>query len=212
MNIRAVIVRLSLPGLLVLTACGAQAGEERFYVGGSAGISKADIDSANRERQLTALGLVNPVVDTDTRGHAAKAYAGWRLHRNLAIEGGVFTLRSYEVRSTVAGGSLHTETVTHGFNADAVGLWPVREDLLLLARVGAMSARGKTESESTGSVNVPRPTARETKLLWKIGLGAEWSFAGDFAARVEWERYRVPDGLGNRLDIDALTVGILRRF
>ena len=54
------------------------------------------------------------------------------------------------------------------------------------------------------------PTKRDTNL--KVGLGLQYNFTEALAMRMEAERYRINDAVGNKGDIDLISLGLIYRF
>lgn len=198
---------------LALVALPASAQDNAsFYLGATLGVAKSSMDPTVEEHRLGGLGLSNPVVSTDERGHAVKAFVGRTLLPNLAVEGGIFSLRAFELRSSVTGGTARTENYVYGYHLDAVAGWPVTETLRAYGRAGILNAHAKTEYDRSGTVPAGPLESKSVKLGWKLGLGVEYRLTDEFSLRAEWERYRVPNGTGTRDNIDALSVGLLFRF
>ena len=200
----AAFAMISLPALAAEPA--------GYYLGASVGISKATLDPFREEQRLRGLGLTNPAVTTDERGHAVKAFIGKSLTPILSVEAGIFSLRSYELRGAVAGGVAKTENYVYGYHLDAVAGWPLTESLRLIGRAGIVNAHAKSEFESRGTIPAGAQDSKSVKLGWKFGAGVEYALSAEFSLRGEWERYRLPDGTGTRDYIDALSAGLLYRF
>ena len=47
---------------------------------------------------------------------------------------------------------------------------------------------------------------------YKYGFGLEYDFTEHFGTRLEAERYRIDDAVGNRGEIDLVSLGVLYRF
>jgi OOP family OmpA-OmpF porin len=59
-------------------------------------------------------------------------------------------------------------------------------------------------------VSDPSPSKRDVNF--KVGLGLQYDFTPKLAMRLEAERYRVNDAVGNHGDIDLFSVGLILRF
>lgn len=212
MPVRRPAARATLAALALVALPAAAQETSGFYLGATLGIAKSSMDPAVEERRLAGLGLSNPVVTTDERGHGVKAFIGRTLLPNLSVEAGIFSLRAFELRSSVTGGTARTENYVYGYHLDAVAGWPVTETLRMFGRAGILNAHAKTEYDRSGTVPAGPLDSKSVKLGWKLGLGVEYRLTSEFSLRGEWERYRVPDGTGTRDNIDALSVGLLFRF
>jgi OOP family OmpA-OmpF porin len=59
---------------------------------------------------------------------------------------------------------------------------------------------------------VARTTASKSEANAKFGVGVNYAFNDALSMRLEFERYRVNDAIGNKGDIDTLSVGLVYRF
>jgi OOP family OmpA-OmpF porin len=99
-----------------------------------------------------------------------------------------------------------------GLNLDLVGFLPITERWSLMGRVGAAYAQTQDRFSGTGAVTVtdPSPSRRETN--YKYGFGTQYAFTPALSLRLEAERYRVNDAIGQRGDVDLYTLGLIYRF
>ena len=76
------------------------------------------------------------------------------------------------------------------------------------------SARTKGNFSSTGLASVPyanaNPNERATNV--KFGAGLMYDFTPSLGMRVEAERYRINDSVGNKGHVDMVSVGLVYRF
>ncbi len=81
-----------------------------------------------------------------------------------------------------------------------------------MGRVGAAYAQTQDRFSGSGAVAVtdPSPSRRETN--YKYGFGTQYAFTPALSLRLEAERYRVNDAVGQRGDVDMLTLGLIYRF
>jgi OOP family OmpA-OmpF porin len=95
---------------------------------------------------------------------------------------------------------------------DLVGFLPITERWSLMGRVGAAYAQTQGRFGGSGAVAVtdPSPSRRETH--YKYGFGTQYAFTPALSLRLEAERYRVNDAVGQRGDVDLLTLGLIYRF
>jgi OOP family OmpA-OmpF porin len=66
--------------------------------------------------------------------------------------------------------------------------------------------------ESTGLVTVIAPNSYEREANIKFGVGLQYDFTPHLGMRVEAERYRIDDSVGNRGHIDLFSAGVVFRF
>jgi OOP family OmpA-OmpF porin len=76
------------------------------------------------------------------------------------------------------------------------------------------SVRAEDRFSSTGAARVPyanaSPSQRSTGM--KFGAGLAYAFTESLAMRLEAERYRLKDAVGNRGHVDMVSVGLVYRF
>ena len=205
---------LSLAILSALASGGAAAYDgDGWYVGGSYGWTAATIDDERIISTLAARGFTVNDIDDEDRDNGYKAYLGYQFGRHFAVEGGYVDLGQYGYAlTTTPAGTLTGDIDLRGVFLDLVGRMPVNDRLSLFARIGAIYAEADTRFVGTGAVNVldPNPTAEEVD--YKFGVGMEYAFTRALSMRIEAERYRVDDAIGNTGDIDMLSAGLVYRF
>jgi OOP family OmpA-OmpF porin len=99
-----------------------------------------------------------------------------------------------------------------GLNIDAVGTVPIRDRFSAFGRVGLAYAEARDNFTGTGAVNVINPNPRKGEVNYKIGAGLQYDFTPTIGVRFEAERYRINDAVGNRADVDLISVGLIYRF
>jgi len=184
-----------------------------WYLGGSIGAGRATIDQDRITRSLTANGSTMSAFTKDERDAPVfKVLVGRQLTRYLAIEGGYVDLGSYNFAATTSDGSLRGQAAFRGVNLDLVGQWPLTERLSLLGRVGVDYIKTTTHFTGTRLNAVSAPNASERKAGLKAGLGLEYKLSEALAMRAEVERHRVNDAVGNKGDVDMVSVGLVYKF
>ena len=95
-----------------------------------------------------------------------------------------------------------------------MGTLPLVGKLSALGRVGVTSVRAEDQFSATGAARVPyanaSPSQRSNGI--KYGAGLMYDFTERVAMRLEGERYRMKDAVGNRGHVDMLSVGLVYRF
>jgi OOP family OmpA-OmpF porin len=199
---------------LAATACPfAMAQDSGWYGGVNAGQSMAKIDDARISSNLLGSGFTSSTISDDDRSTGYKLYGGYRVNKNFAIEGGYFNLGKFGFKATtVPAGTLTGEIKLQGLNLDAVGILPINDKLSAFGRVGLNYADAVDSFTGTGAVGVtnPNPSKRDTNL--KVGLGVQYAFTESLAMRAEIERYRIDDAVGNKGDVDLVSIGLVYRF
>jgi OOP family OmpA-OmpF porin len=184
-----------------------------WYIGAGVGQSRGNIDQQRLTNSLSANGAAVTSFRTDERDTGYKLFVGKQLNRYLALEFGYFDLGKFSFNSTTSGnGVLNGEAGFRGANLDLLAQLPLSERLSLLGRVGANYAKASTHFSGNRLMAVTGPDHSERKLNAKAGLGLEYKLSEALALRGEVERYRVNDAVGNRGDVDLLSVSLVYKL
>lgn len=184
-----------------------------WYIGAGIGRSRGSIDQDRLTRSLSANGASVTAFSTDERDTGYKLFVGKQLNRYLALELGYFDLGKFSFNSTTSGnGAFNGEAGFRGANLDLLAQLPLSERLSLLGRVGANYAKASTHFSGNRLNAVTGPNPSERKLNAKAGLGLEYKLSEALALRGEVERYRVNDAVGNRGDVDLLSVSLVYKL
>ena len=184
-----------------------------WYAGANVGSSRASIDDARITSNLLGSGFSGVSILDDDRATGYKIFGGYQFNKNFALEGGYFDLGQFGFSATtVPAGTLNGNIKLRGLNLDVVGILPITEKFSAFGRVGANYAQARDSFTGTGAVTVlnPNPSKRDTNL--KLGLGLQYAITESLAIRAEVERYRIDDAVGNKGDVDLVSVGLLYRF
>lgn len=204
---------LGLASLGILMAAPAMAQDTSLYYGGaSVGQSKTGTDANGLTSGLLP-GVSAASSTTDEKDTAYKLFGGYQFNRNFAIEGGYFNLGKNSFNAaTVPAGNLTGETKVQGVNLDLVGTLPLTERLSALARIGAHHAWSKsTFSGSGAAAGVPGSNKRDDSG-YQMGLGMQYELNPSMWVRGEIERYRTKDAVGQRTNVDLVTVSLVFPF
>jgi OOP family OmpA-OmpF porin len=213
MNLAKSSAALSVLALGVLALAPASAQNSGWYVGVNGGLSAAKIDDQRIADDLLNSGFATTAIKNDDREPGFKLYGGYRFGRYFAVEGGYFNLGKFGFTAdTLPPGTLIGSGRFQGMNFDAVPMLPITDALFLFGRIGANYAWASDRFSGTGAVNVLDPSASKSATNYKYGFGVEYDFTRHFGARLEAERYRVDDAVGNRGEIDMVSLGVLYRF
>ncbi|MBT9465035.1 OmpA family protein [Hydrogenophaga sp.] len=204
---------LSLLTLALFAHPHALAQSTGWYAGANAGRTGAEIDDPRITSGLLGQGFSTTSIDDRDRSTGFKLYGGYQFSPHLALEGGYFDLGKFGyTANTVPAGTLNGEMRVRGLNLDLVGTLPLTGKLSALGRVGVNYARVNDRFSGTGAVNVSNPTASKSQANVKYGVGLNYAFNDALNMRLEVERYRVNDAIGNKGDIDMVSVGLVYRF
>ena len=203
-------------GLAVLAAIAspfAIADDTGWYGGVDVGRSSAKIDDARITSNLLGSGFATSSITDDNTDTGYKLFGGYKFNRNFALEGGYFDLGRFGfTATTVPAGTLNGSIKLRGLNLDAVGILPITEKFSAFGRVGLNHAEARDSFSGTGAVTVtnPSPSKRDTNV--KFGAGLQYDFTRSLGMRLEAERYRINDAVGNKGDVDLVSVGLVFRF
>jgi OOP family OmpA-OmpF porin len=184
-----------------------------WYGGANVGQSRATIDDARIRSGLLNDGFTSATIVDDDRSTGFKIFGGYQLNKNFAVEGGYFDLGKFGyTATTVPPGTLNGSMKVRGLNLDLVGTLPVTEKFSVFGRVGVNYAQTRDNFSGTGAVRVTNPNPSKNATNYKFGAGLQYAFTDSLAMRLEGERYRVNDAVGNKGDVDLYSVGLIYRF
>ena len=183
------------------------------YVGLSGGPSRAEIDQARITAGLQGEGLATSSFGRDEKGTAFKLFAGYQFNRYFGVEVGLFNLGKFGFNATtVPAGTLNGQLESQGLNLDLVATLPLSQSFSAIARVGGHMHRTRDNFSSTGAVSLLNPNPSTRAGGYKFGAGLQYEVNRNFLVRVEGERYRIDDAVGNRGDVNVVSVGLVFPF
>lgn len=213
MKLVTVTGRLGLIALAAITSPIAVADDTGWYAGANLGRSGATIDNARITSSLLGGGLSTSSITNDDRSTGYKLFGGYQFNRNFAVEGGYFDLGNFGyTANTVPLGTLDGRIKLKGLNLDLVGILPITEKFSVFGRAGLNYANARDSFTGTGAVSVINPNPHKRDTNYKFGVGLQYAFTDALAVRGEVERYRINDAVGNKGDIDLVSVGLIYRF
>ena len=205
-----------------------------WYAGLGAGQSRTSTDLVEN-RESTIINASDIRSDFDRTDTAWKAFAGYRFHRNLAVEANYADLGRTRLTTRLSGGSnpdtpgtIDINRKLDGYGADLLAIAPFEaQRLSLFARAGAFRARLREDATLSGNIvfsngdpeeRTRGTTFNETVFHW--GAGADWDVMPNVALRLEWERYNGvgkpfavgASGTTGEADTDAWMLNVLFRF
>jgi OOP family OmpA-OmpF porin len=189
------------------------AADSGWYGGLSVGQSRAKIDDDKITSGLLGSGATSTSIDDDDRDIGYKAFGGFKINKNFAVEAGYFNLGKFGfTATTVPAGTLNGNLKYSGFNLDALGILPLFDSFSAFGRVGVQYGKARDSFSGTGFVSVTNPDPSKGAANYKAGLGVQYDFTDTIGLRAEWERYRINDAVGNHGDLDLLSVGLVVMF
>jgi OOP family OmpA-OmpF porin len=206
-------VLLWLPAGLALFAPLARPAEDAgWYLGGNVGEARARIDEQRIRDSLLGSGFALSSLSTDEGHFGYKVFGGYQFGSYFALEGGYFNPGNFGfLAGTTPTGTLGGEIDVRGGFLDAVGMLPLSGPLSVFARVGTNYADVSDTFTGTGAVHVLAGDRGKSAVNYKFGAGLQYRISTTVAARLEAERYRVNDGVGNHGDIDLFSFGLTYR-
>jgi len=203
----------ALTALAVTLSPAAFADDAGWYAGFNAGQSRAKIDDSRIAGGLLGEGFTSSSISNEDRHFGYKVFGGYEFNRYFALEGGYVDLGQFGFTAdTIPAGRLRGQIKIKGVNFDAVGSVPIGDNFSLFARVGLNYADAKDTFSGTGSVAVINPSPSKSAPDYKFGFGAQYDFTRTFGMRVEAERYRINDAVGNKGDVDLYSAGLVFKF
>jgi OOP family OmpA-OmpF porin len=134
----------------------------------------------------------------DEKDQTFRLYAGGRMNNAVGLEAGLFNIGTF----TRGGG----ETGGYGVDLTLIAGVPIGANSAIFGKLGAAYARTEVEGDAPGI-----ETGTERGWGPRYGVGAQVALTQQWAARVDFDRYRLRfvDG---REDVDAITVGAQYTF
>lgn len=184
-----------------------------WYGGISVGQSRATIDDAGIAGALLGGGIATTAIADDNRDSGGKLFGGYQFNRNVALEGGYFDLGRFGfVANTIPAGTLTGNIRLSGLNLDLVGTLPITAKFSAFARLGMNYADARDTFSATGLLGVAHPNPSKRATNYKYGLGLQYAFNDSLALRAEAERYRINDAVGEKGDVNLVSLGLIYRF
>ena len=184
-----------------------------WYLGAGIGQSRASIDDQRLIRSLTANGATMSSFTKDERDTGYKLYVGKQLNEYFSVEAGYFDLGKFNFNAATSGnGVLNGEAGFRGVNLDLVAMLPLSQRFSLYGRAGMNYAKTSTHFSGNRLFAATDPNPSERKLNAKAGVGLEYKLSEALAVRGEVERYRVNDAVGNRGDVDLVSLNLVYKL
>ena len=196
--------------LLFVSASAPAAAQSPWYATLSAGQSKTDTGFIPGELPvpITPEGARVSAEETDS---AFRVGLGYRFTRHLAVEAtyadygrsrvdsSFVVMRGVAAKVLLQDGTLAVDRRVQGYGADLVASFPVSERFSVLARAGIAVVEVKADARTSITPSLANPfwsdggsgttrSGKTTDTVGRFGVGVEWAFAPQLAARVEWER------------------------
>ena len=140
-------------------------------------------------------------------------FGGYQFNRYFGMEAGYFDLGRFSFASdTVPGGTFNGLIKVMGTNIDAVGTLPLTDSLAAIGRVGMQYARTRGSFSGTAVLGGVKPNPSDREANYKVGGGLQWDVNPSLLVRVEAERYRISDAVGNHAGLNVFSLSMLFPF
>jgi OOP family OmpA-OmpF porin len=213
MKLTSAFTTLGFATLSTLAAPLASAADDGWYIGVNGGQSEVDVDEDRIAADLLGQGFATTSMDDNERDKGFKAFGGYQFNKYWAVESGYYDLGDFGFTSfTAPPGSLHGVLGVRGLNFDFVLSLPFTDKFSAFGRAGLAYSEVEGAFESTGLVTVLEPNSENNGPNYKFGVGLQYDFTRRVGMRLEAERYRIDDSVGNKGDVDLFSVGMLFRF
>jgi OOP family OmpA-OmpF porin len=206
--------------ILALTATPmAFAAEGGWYLGGSVGSSRVDIDEA----QINSLGSPSSTSSNEI-DTGLKLFGGFQFNKNWAVEVAYIDLGKFTANNTDSTGTLNLDFKIKGWNVAGVGTLPVSESFAVFGKLGVLNWNLDYKcATASGTAVCNAPTNRSasgTDLSYGVGL--DYALTKQVGLRLEWERFKdvgdpnntrgTDNGKTGQSDADLLSVGVKYNF
>lgn len=187
--------------------------ENSWFMGMNLGKSSADIDAASIRTSLENDGFDVSAIGKDDGNAGYKFYLGYQFGPYLALEGGYFDLGDFSFQAeTFPETNFSGNTDQTGWNLDLVGILPLTEQFSAFARVGYTQNNARSRFNSNGLISTTGYNSEDSYSKHKFGVGLQYDISSVLTLRLEAERYRMNDLVGNDGDIDLYSLGLVYRF
>jgi len=164
-----------------------------WFVGGSIGQSKVDIDTSTFAPGATA----------DDKDTSFRVFGGYQFNKHFGVELGYATLGE----ATVNEPGVVSTFEAKAFDLVAVGTLPINEQFSVFGKLG-MYKGDLDASDTTGA------SLSESSTDMTYGIGVQYNFNKNLGIRAEWQQYKA---LGNKdtigeSDVDVMSIGVVYRF
>jgi len=188
-------------GLLAGSSVLAQAPAGGWYAGfGVGNVTAKDFCDPGGVPGLT-------VSSCDDKDSGWKILGGLLFSKNLAVEVAYSTGAKFNATGTIMATPVSVSAKANLLDAMGVGMLPLGERFMLLAKAGV----------SYWDVKVSAPgfvSESDTGLGITYGAGAQYAFSRSMSARLEWQRYPSvgDESTTGETDVDVLGAGLLFMF
>ncbi len=186
-----------------------------WYIGGAIGQTIFDMP----DDAVPAPGATDSTLNKGRNNTGYKAFAGYRLHRNFALEGAYADYGTFVATRSVAApvsGDLTAKIRIRGWSLDMVGILPFNNGFSVFGKLGGLYARSSASYSTSGGYALPADTntyPRSRELAFKYGIGLAYALTERASLRLEYEvAKKVGEENTVEGDLQALFAGLQYRF
>ncbi|MEO7403655.1 MAG: outer membrane beta-barrel protein [Burkholderiales bacterium] len=167
--------------------------EPGWYIG--AGIGNSKIPENWADSSLPVAGATASSLQSTRSSALGRAFAGFRVNPNFAIELGYIDLGRFglqrDVTAPTAGNESFKWTV-RSTALDALLIWPVANSVDLFARLGVayVATRSRFTASGLGLTSNFSSDERSHKYALHYGLGAQFQLTRSLGLRADWELFK----------------------
>lgn len=212
--LRKTVIAALLIGSGVVASNVMAADASGWYAGASLGSSSIDVDTNEAVAAALAAGFATATATADTNDTAYKLFAGYKVNRNFAVEGGYTDLGKASISMVTTGpvASINAEAKATVWEVNLVGILPINESFSVFGKLGYhwddVNAKAAAISGGTGVAISEDYSGND----FKFGVGAEYNINKNVGLRLEFERYNsLADG-SSGTDVDVASLGMAYRF
>lgn len=200
------------------------AADRGFYVGLDAGMSTFDVSQGELDEVAigaiadAGLSVTTADSDLDDSGTAYGLVVGYRITKNLAVEGSYVDLGKapYGAGGTVTDGVntfpmfIGVDIKSSGAALAVIGILPLSEAWSLDARVGAYFGEFSADiAVSSGAISASE-TVSNSSTSTLYGVGVDYAFSPHWSVRLDYRRF---DNVGDSdVNVDQLSAGLRYAF
>jgi OOP family OmpA-OmpF porin len=199
--------------ITALTSSIAYADDMGWYFGAAVGEAETKFNNVKIGDEILGSDYVTSNLRTDNRDNAYKVYLGYQVNSYFALEGGYFDFGTTDFTlDTSPAGEFNSETKMKGFRLDTQAIMPFSEMVSIYALVGVNYIESDNDQKGTGLINLLDSGSTERDVNYQYGIGLQFDFNEKLAMRIEAERYRVNDPVGDKDFVDMASLGLLYKF
>ena len=186
---------------------------EGWYTGVGVGDATSNLNNERIAEKILNGQATIDALNTDRRDTGYKILAGYQFNNYFSLEGGYFDLgkTGFNAQMTPAS-TLRSEIKFQGLNFDLVGIMPVDDKFSIFGVAGITYTETKDRLYAGGPIILPFTNRTDKNTDGKLGVGFQYQMSPSWAWRLEAERYRLNDAMGDTGKMNLVSLGLIYRF